>query len=265
MINCKQIAEERKAAIKHRIESMDITPTLAVIQVGNDAASNSYIKGKKIDCEEVGINLVHYQFEDDRDEVDILYLIERLNRDLDVHGIIVQLPLPQQMNKDKILGSINPEKCVDGCCGNKFTPCTPLGVLSILDNIGANVDGKLCCVIGRGNVGRSMVDLLIKHNATVVWCNSYTNEYMLNQLIGISDITISATGKAGLIKDVPYGKTVIDVGIVRSEDGKLHGDVDPSNYTETALITPVPGGVGLMTRIALLENVVHAVELMKGY
>ena len=263
MINCKQIAADRKELIKKRVDAMNIKPSLAVIQVGDDAASNAYIKGKKADCEDVGINIEHYRFEEDGDEVDILYLIDRLNNDKSIHGIIVQLPLPKSMNKKKILDAIADEKDVDGFKHNsKFTPCTPLGVLSILDTIGANVDGKICCVVGRGEVGKPMVDLLTQNNATVIWCNSHTNEYTLSQLIGISDIIISATGKAGLIKDVPYGKTVIDVGITRGEDGKLHGDVDASNYSDNALITPVPGGVGLMTRVSLLENVVYAAELM---
>lgn len=261
MINCKQIAANRKNALKKRVSALKNKPTLAVIQVGSDAASNSYIKGKKADCEEVGINILHYQFEEDRDEVDILCLIGMLNNDESVNGIIVQLPLPNSMNKDKILNTISDNKDVDGFKHNsQFIPCTPMGVMSILDAIGASVDGKLCCVVGRGEVGKPMVDLLTKHNATVVWCNSHTNEYMFEQLICLSDITIAATGKAGLIKNVPYGKTVIDVGITRGEDGKLYGDVDKNNYSDNALITPVPGGVGLMTRVSLLENVVHAAE-----
>lgn len=263
MINCKQIATNRKELIKKRVDAMNFKPSLAVIQVGDDPASNSYIKGKKADCKEVGINIKHYRFEEDRDEADILYLIDRLNNDNSVHGIIVQLPLPKSMNKGKILDTIADEKDVDGFKHNsKFTPCTPMGVMSILNSIGANVDGKVCCVIGRGEVGRPMVDLLTKHNATVIWCNSHTNKNILNHMIEFADITISATGKVGLIKNVPYGKIVIDVGITRGEDGKLHGDVDVSNYSDNALITPVPGGVGLMTRVALLENVVYAAELV---
>lgn len=259
MINCKQIAAEHKTRIKELLESTGCVPTLAVIQVGDNAASNSYIKGKKADCEEVGISMQHYQFEEDRDETDVLYLINKLNNDKNVDGIIVQLPLPAHMDKDKILNSIVDEKDVDGFKHNsKFVPCTPMGVMTILQEMNIDVDGKVCCVIGRGEVGKPMVELLTKYNATVIWCNSHTNKYLLDRMINVANVIISTAGQAGLIQNVPYGKVVIDVGISRVEDGKLYGDVDKSNYSDDALITPVPGGVGLMTRVSLLENVIKA-------
>lgn len=261
MIDCKKIASQHKSYIKELLQSIEYIPTLAVIQVGNNAASNSYIKGKKSDCEEVGINFVHYKFEEDCQDHDILNLIDQLNLDENINGIIVQMPLPEHMDKERILCSIADGKDVDGFKPNsKFTPCTPMGVMTILQEIGIDVDGEVCCVIGRGEVGRPMVNLLAQHNATVIWCNSHTNKYLLDRMIDSANIIISATGQAGLIQNVPNYKVVIDVGISRGEDGKLYGDVDKSNYSEDALITSVPGGVGLMTRVSLLENVVSAAK-----
>lgn len=259
MINCKEIASFCKNNIKKEIEENNLKPTLAVIQVGNDPASNSYIKGKKSDCEEVGIDCLHYHLAEDNETWQVMDLIRELNSTPSVHGIIVQLPLPKHMNKDEILNTVVLNKDVDGFrYGSPYTPCTPKGVMSILDNIGVNVDGKICCVIGRGEVGKPMVDLLTKHNATVIWCNSHTPQDDLEFYIASAEIVISAVGKPGIVKNYCDGKIFIDVGITRGEDGKLHGDVDQCNYSEEALITPVPGGVGLMTRVSLLENVLNA-------
>ena len=261
MINCKEISNKYKNELKEYIKSNKLNIGLAVIQVGNDPASNSYIKGKRTDCEEVGIKFRHIHYDDAVETNEIIEMIESLNTNDDISGIIVQLPLPRHLNQDKILNSIADEKDVDGFKSySKFVSCTPGGIMMILKYINIDVDGKVCCVIGRGHVGRPMVDLLTRHNATVIWCNSHTNSSTLKHMIESSDIIISATGKAGLINNVPSGKIVIDVGISRGEDGKLYGDVAKDCYNDTALITPVPGGVGLMTRVALLKNVVMAAE-----
>jgi len=259
MINCKEIANRYKEELKEHIQANNLNVGLAVIQVGDNPASNSYIKGKKNDCEEVGIKFAHFHYDNSVDTDEIIRLIKSLNSNDEINGIIVQLPLPEHLDKDAILNSIVDDKDVDGFKPNsKFIPCTPKGVMMILDSLGRSVDGKVCCVIGRGEVGKPMVDLLTKNNATVIWCNSHTDKVDLYALISIADIVISATGKIGLIKHVIDEKIIIDVGISRGEDGRLYGDVDKSNYSDSALITPVPGGVGLMTRVALLENTIFA-------
>ena len=259
MINCKEIASSYKQKLKDHIDDNNLHVGLAVIQVGDNPASNSYIKGKKSDCEEVGIKFAHFHYDESVSTKEIVELIKSLNTNDEINGIIVQLPLPEHLNQKEILNSIADEKDVDGFKeSSKFIPCTPKGVMMILDNLGRSVDGKICCVIGRGEVGKPMVDLLTKHNATVIWCNSHTDKTDLYALISVADIIISATGKIGLIKHVIGDKIVIDVGISRGEDGKLYGDVDKSCYDDSALITPVPGGVGLMTRVALLENTIFA-------
>lgn len=258
MIDCKSIAEKRKQELKEYIQKNNLEVVLAVIQVGDDPASNSYIKGKQKDSEEVGIELIVYHYSENVTTEEIIELIEKLNVTKTVNGIIVQLPLPKHLDKDKILNTIDDCKDVDGFKNtSKFTPCTAKGVMMILDSIGVDVDGKKCCVIGRGEVGKSVVDLLTKHDATVIWCNSHTDTVWMDAFVETSDIIISATGKSELIKSV-YDQIVIDVGISRKEDGKLYGDVDKLCYRDDAMITPVPNGVGLMTRVALLENTVYA-------
>jgi len=258
MIDCKTIAAERKKYLKEYIEQNNKNLCLMVIQVGNDPASNSYIRGKKQDCEEVGIEFLHKRFDISVTTEEIIRVIKAANFSPLVNGIIVQLPLPPHLDKDSILNAVADSKDVDGFKHNSgFTPCTPKGVMTILDHLNYDVDGQLCCVIGRGEVGKPMVDLLTKHNATVLWCNSHTKAFDLEGYILAADVIISATGKPQLIKKIRDDQIVIDVGICRGEDGKLCGDVDKSCYGDQMLITPVPGGVGLMTRVALLENLVY--------
>lgn len=259
MIDCKLIAAEHKERLTKYILDNHLTVGLAVIQVGNNPASNSYIKGKKADCEEIHINFCHIKYENENTVTteDIVSEICRLNSDDRIHGIIVQLPLPHHLDQAAILNTIADEKDVDGFkASSNFTPCTPKGVMLILEHLGIDVDGKVCCVIGRGEVGKPMVELLTKHNATVLWCNSHTPENIINKAVD-ADVLITATGHKGLIQYVPLGMTVIDVGISRGDDGKLYGDVDRKCYEDYLNITPVPGGVGLMTRVALLENTVY--------
>lgn len=260
MIDCKKIAKERKERLKNYIRENNWTGKLAAIQVGDDPASNAYIRGKRKDCEEVGIEFeLSWHSENVTDDI-LINDILRLNLDNNVKGVIVQLPLPTHLSRDKILSYIRPNKDVDGFFSySPFTPCTPKAVMTILEELGVDVDGKVCCVVGRGMVGKPMVDILTKNNATVFWANSHTPHDMLMSMVAYSDIVITATGVAGLFKDPLIGRDqlVIDVGITRGEDGCLYGDVDKSCYSNLRHITPVPGGVGLMTRVALLENVVY--------
>lgn len=258
MIDCKTIAAKHKRMLREYIQCNELDIGLAVIQVGDNPASNSYIKGKRADCEEVGVRFEHYRLSEDKTTLDVLALIRKLNAHTRTNGIIVQLPLPAHMDMDKIIRAIAEEKDVDGFKeDSKFTPCTPLGVMMILESLDCDVEGKVCCVIGRGDVGKPMVDLLTSHDATVVWCNSKTPYTTLKRLCAGSDIIISAVGKPGLIAEVSNHQVAIDVGISRGADGKLYGDVSKAIYNEEANITPVPGGVGLMTRVALLENTVY--------
>ena len=262
MIDCKAIAAERKKFLKEYIEQNNKEVCLMVIQVGDDQASNSYIRGKMRDCSEIGVQFLHKRFETSVTTDDIIRTIETANESDSVTGIIVQLPLPSHLDKDRILNAVADSKDVDGFKhGSPYIPCTPKGVMNILNAIHCDVDGKLCCVIGRGEVGKPMVDLLTKHNATVLWCNSHTPSSDLERYIFMADVIISATGKPKLIQTVRNGQVVIDVGIHRGDDGKLCGDVDKACYRDDAQITPVPGGVGLMTRAALLENVVLAFSI----
>ena len=258
MIDCKIIAKAHKQQLKSYIKANHWTGSLAVLQVGEDPASNSYIKGKRDDCEEVGIGFNHYHYDDDVSTQMLIDDIKELNNDPLIKGIIVQLPLPEHIDVDLVLNSIADEKDVDGFKHtSKFDPCTPKGVMMILDDLNINVDGQVCCVIGRGFVGKPMVDLLTRRNATIFWCNSHTSPTKMHVLMNMSRVVVTATGKPGLIKRVNHGVVVIDVGISRGAEGKLYGDVDRECYDQDKLITPVPGGVGLMTRVALLENVVY--------
>jgi methylenetetrahydrofolate dehydrogenase (NADP+)/methenyltetrahydrofolate cyclohydrolase len=260
MIDCKKMAQERKDKLKAYIQENNWTGSLAVIQVGNDPASDAYIRGKRKDCEEVGIEFELSRHSENVIDDIIINDIIRLNLDKRVKGIIVQLPLPSHLDKEGILAYICPSKDVDGFQHDSpFTPCTPKAVMTILEELGVDVDGKVCCVIGRGMVGKPMVDILTKKNATVVWCNSHTPPSELRYALLTSEVVISAAGVPNLIDDARgrYGQVVIDVGITKGGDGKLCGDVNKCLYSDNAQITPVPGGVGLMTRVALLENVVY--------
>lgn len=258
MIDCKALAAERKEQLKEYIERSGQHYCLMVIQVGDDPASNSYIRGKKKDCEEVGIVFIHKHFDCSVTTEEVLQEIYEANRSSFINGIIVQLPLPAHLDQKMITGAIYDSKDVDGFkLFSNYIPCTPKGVLEILDYIGCDVDGKLVCVIGRGSVGRPLVDLLTERNATVLWCNSHTSTEDLEGYVLTADVVISAAGQPNLITSVRQDQIVIDVGINRGEDGKLCGDVSKTCYRDDVQITPVPGGVGLMTRVALLENTVY--------
>ncbi|MBO7531292.1 MAG: bifunctional methylenetetrahydrofolate dehydrogenase/methenyltetrahydrofolate cyclohydrolase FolD, partial [Lachnospiraceae bacterium] len=269
IIDGKAISLAVKDEIKAKtaeLQAKGITATLAVILVGEDPASQVYVKNKKKACEYCGIRSLSYELPADTSEEKLLELIGELNDREDVNGILVQLPLPKGMDEDKVLDAISPDKDVDGfhpvnvgklSIGKKgFVSCTPAGVIQLLKRSGIEISGKECVVVGRSNiVGKPMSMLLLKENGTVTVCHSRTRD--LREVTGRADILVVAIGKPKFI-DASYvkdGAVVIDVGIHRGEDGKLCGDVDYASVEPIAsAITPVPGGVGPMTIAKLMYN-----------
>lgn len=267
IMNCKELAAIRKACIKERVEKMPWPPKLAVVLVGDNPASLSYVRGKEKDCAECGIKCEVIRLDEDRITTDTLVrTIQELNED-NCDGILVQLPLPDHVSTEAVLKEINPFKDVDGFNPQNlgelvinrpfFMPCTPLGIMDILDHFDIEVEGKNCVVIGRSNiVGKPMSLMMTNAGATVTLCHSHTKN--LPDITKRADIIICAVGKEKFLTAdmVNENAVVIDVGINRNSNGKLCGDVDFENVSKKcAAITPVPGGVGLMTRAALLENI----------
>lgn len=252
-----------------------IVPGLAVIIVGNDPASRIYVNSKKRDCEEVGIKSFEYSLPEETGEEELLGLIDALNQDSAVDGILVQLPLPKHLDEAKVIRRINSEKDVDAfhpfnvgelMIGRPvFAPCTPAGVMELIKDAGLDVAGKNCVVVGRSNiVGKPMAMLMLHDNATVTICHSKTKD--LKAVCKEADILIAAIGRANFITDdyVKEGAIVIDVGMNCNAEGKVTGDVDfPSINKKASAITPVPGGVGPMTRAMLLKNTIRACNMHK--
>ncbi|HOA34305.1 MAG: bifunctional methylenetetrahydrofolate dehydrogenase/methenyltetrahydrofolate cyclohydrolase FolD [Clostridiales bacterium] len=276
LIDGKALAAEIRQAAALRVKSLNErgkTVGLAVIIVGNDPASRVYVNNKKKACAEVGIESFEYALSEDTTQDELLALIEKLNHDDRVDGILCQLPLPKHLNADAVIDSISPDKDVDGFHAvnvgrlslNKqgMRPCTPAGVMRMLQSKGIEVEGKHCVVIGRSNiVGKPAAVMLINAGATVTVCNSKTKN--LSEITRQADILIAAVGRPGFVTAdmVKDGAVVIDVGINRDENGKLCGDVDFDTVKEKAsYITPVPGGVGPMTIAELIENTVLSAEL----
>ena len=274
LIDGKKIALEIKNELKVKVEELkqqEKDVCLAVIQVGNDAASTVYVNGKKKDCEYIGIKSLSYELPEETTENELLDLIGKLNGDINVHGILVQLPLPSHMNEEMITQAISPEKDVDGfhemnigklCIGeNGFECCTPAGIIQLLKRSGIEIAGKECVVIGRSNnVGKPTALLLLRENGTVTIAHSHTEN--LKEITKRADIVVAAIGKPKFITKeyLKQGAVVIDVGIHRNADNTLCGDVDFDDVAETvSAITPVPGGVGVMTRAMLMYNCVSAV------
>jgi methylenetetrahydrofolate dehydrogenase (NADP+)/methenyltetrahydrofolate cyclohydrolase len=272
IIDGKIVSKLVKDNIKSIIESKKISPSLAVILVGNDPASLTYVRNKTNECIEVGISPKDYHLPEDTSEEKLLELIGNLNKDDDIDGILVQLPLPKHINTNKILNAISPYKDVDGfhpenvgklMIGTPFVePCTPKGVIRLLEHYGISVEGKRAVVLGRSNiVGKPMAIMLLHRNATVTICHSKTKD--LSEITKQADILVSAIGIPNFVKAdmIKKDAVVIDVGINKVEENgksKLVGDVDFENVKEVAsYITPVPGGVGPMTRAMLLENTVN--------
>lgn len=268
----KQIKDELRDEVEKLTEAV-INACLAVIQVGNDPASTVYVNNKKKACAYVGINSRSYELPEDTSEQTLLDLVQKLNEDPEVNGILVQLPLPKQIDEDKVIRTISPDKDVDGFhpvsvgrlwIGEKgFLSCTPAGVIQLLKRSGIEIEGKECVIIGRSNiVGKPMAALLLRENATVTVAHSKTKD--LKSIAKRADILIVAIGKAKFItKDyIKEGAVVIDVGMHRDEQNHLCGDVDCEDVSSVvSAITPVPGGVGPMT-IAMLMN--NCVETIRG-
>ncbi|MGG6431287.1 bifunctional methylenetetrahydrofolate dehydrogenase/methenyltetrahydrofolate cyclohydrolase FolD [Anoxybacillus sp. D401a] len=273
IINGFELAKEKRAQLAKEVEQLKqkgVEPALAVILVGDHPASQSYVKAKQKACEEIGIRSILLTFPNDISEAFLLEQIARLNEDRSVHGILVQLPLPKQMNELHIIEAIAPEKDVDGfhplnigrmMTGQKtFLPCTPYGILYMVQSLQVDIAGKHVVVVGRSNiVGKPVGQLFLREHATVTYCHSRTND--LAAITRQADILIVAVGKPKLITSshVKEGAIVIDVGVNRLESGKLCGDVDFDDVKEVAsYITPVPKGVGPMTITMLLHNTIQA-------
>ncbi len=277
IIDGKKIAQNIKKDFLREVLSMkkdNIQPSLSVILVGNDPASNIYVRNKEQSCQELGIISTMYRLAEKTTEADLLNLIKKLNNNEKIHGILIQLPLPSHINEENIIESINPKKDVD-CFHPRnigkviigesdFYPCTPLGILEILKIYGVKIAGSACVIVGSSNIiGKPLAIMLSNLEATVTLCNNKTKQ--LKEECLKADILISATGKAKLItRDmVKLGAIVIDVGMNRDENGKLVGDVDFQKVSKVAkAITPVPGGVGPMTIAMLMKNTLIATRLL---
>lgn len=268
----KALAEKVKAQIREKVSKLRRQPGLAVILVGDNPASQVYVRNKERDCAECGIMCYDYHLPQDASQEDVLDLVEKMNNYGAVDGILVQLPLPEQIDERVVLEAIAPDKDVDAFHPENvgrimqgqayYKPCTPAGVMEILHEYGIDPGGKHCVVVGRSNiVGKPMAMLLLHENATVTICHSRTPDLKAQCLQ--ADILVSAVGKTGLITAdmVKPGAVVIDVAMNRNEAGKLCGDVDFAAVSQVAsYITPVPGGVGPMTRAMLMENTYKAAK-----
>ena len=260
--NIKEYCAERKTAIKEEIERdfPDGGPILAVIQVGNNEASNRYIKNKKKDCEEVGIQFQWYYFPEDISTIELKTEIVDLLPYVD--GLIVQMPLPEHIDVEVIKLAIDPTRDVDGFHPmSYFPPCTPAGIINyLIDGCNYNFEGKNVTIFGRSDiVGKPLAEMLTAEDATVTLCHSKSKDQ--RQYIETADLIVSAVGKAGFLNCYPIHVPVIDVGINFDENGKLVGDCF---NTEGRDVTPVPGGVGLLTRVELLSNTLFAAQLKKN-
>ena len=277
IIDGKLISQNIKNELRLQVQDLKSQGkecTLVVIQVGNDPASTVYVANKKKACEYIGINSRSYELPEETNESELLELIDALNNDATVHGILCQLPLPKHINEKKVINRISPKKDVDGfhpqnvgalMIGEQgFVSCTPAGVIELLKRSNVEMEGKHCVVIGRSNiVGKPMAMLMLRENATVTVCHSKTKD--LQNICKQADILIVAIGKPMYItrEFVKEGAVVIDVGIHRDAANKLCGDVDYNDVEPIcSAITPVPGGVGPMTICMLMNN---CIEAMKYY
>ncbi len=274
IIDGKKAAQELRAEVGEEVEKLKedygVTPGLAVVLVGEDPASQVYVRNKHRACEKAGIKSQDIRLPEDTSHEEVVKKVEELNEDPEVHGILVQLPTPEQIDDEEIINTLDPEKDVDGfhpvsmgklLAGQpEMVPCTPKGVMHLLDITGVDLEGKEAVIVGRSNiVGKPQALLLLYENCTVTLCHSRTAD--LSAHTSRADILVSAVGVPGLITAdmVKEGSVVIDVGINRLDDGSLAGDIAYDEVKEVAgAITPVPGGVGPMTIAMLLSNTVEA-------
>ena len=278
IIDGKELAKKVRKELKKDVEELKakgINPKLAVIMVGNDPGSTVYVRNKSKACEKVGIEFEEFLFDEKTEESELLELIDKLNADDTVHGILLQCPVPKHIDVNKAFRRISPNKDVDGFnpinVGNltigedAFISCTPYGVVKMFEEYNIETEGKRAVILGRSNiVGKPMIQCMLNKNSTVTVCHSRTQN--IGEVIKEADIVIAAIGKPNFVKAdmVKDGAVVIDVGINRLEDGTITGDVDYEKVAEKAsFITPVPGGVGPMTIAMLLNNVVKAAKIEK--
>lgn len=278
IINCKEIREKEIAKIK---ETYKGGCKVVFIQIGENPASNVYVRNKINLCKEVGIEVKHIQGDEETSQEALINSIKRFNLDKDIHGIMVQLPLPEHISEEAVINAIAPEKDIDGfttinkgklMIGDKdaIIPCTPKGIMTILEHQGIDLNGKLVTIVGRSNiVGKPLAQLMINAGATVTVCNSKTDKIILNCLIASSDIFISAIGKANHFNKNTFefyrldNTIAIDVGINRDNESKLCGDIDKELYEEFKDVTSVPGGVGIMTVLEVIKNSIECYERSK--
>ncbi len=272
IIDGKKISDQIKLEIKKEIEEKNLKPGLAVVLVGEDTASRVYVRNKKLACEFVGIESHSFNLDASTTESELLDLIEKLNTDNKINGILIQLPLPKHIDKEKILNAINPEKDVDGFhplnIGRLYTghpglvPCTPAGIMALLRAYDINIEGQHAVIVGRSNiVGKPISQMLLDAGATISICHSKTKD--LGAIIRQADILVVAVGVAKLIKKsmIKKGAVIIDVGTNKDADGKLCGDVDFADVEDyCSAITPVPGGVGPMTIAMLMKNCMGSIK-----
>lgn len=275
MISCKDYVAIQKEIIKDKIKTFNRKPKLCVLQIGDNPASNTYVKNKRKDCNEVGIEFEHVHIKDYENvsQKSLYWELVQINADETVDGIIIQLPIPDKYNVEELQKCISPEKDVDGFRPDScFKPCTPKGIDDWLEYNNYNLEGKNVVVLGRSKiVGLPMTNICIDRGATVTCCNSKTNKFSLLNHLRNADLVISAVGKPKFLNYSKFlsingykAEVIVDVGINRDENGKLCGDVDPEGFEEylpNTYLTPVPGGVGLTTRLRLMQNTVEAYEL----
>ena len=279
IINGKEVSAKVKEQVAEEVKQLKdkgIHPGLAVVIVGEDPASKTYVKNKKLACQAVGIHSEEYALPAETTQEELLDLVHKLNEKQDIDGILVQSPLPKHLNEALIVEHIDPKKDVDAFHAENvgrimigdfaFLPCTPAGIIELIRSTGVTIDGKNCVVIGRSNiVGKPMAMLLLHENGTVTICHSHTKN--LKEICKTADILVVAVGKAKFVTGdmVKPGAVVIDVGMNRDENGKLCGDVDYESAEAVAgYLTPVPGGVGPMTITMLMKNAVTAAKIQNG-
>lgn len=273
LIDGKQLAQKCREEIKQAVEELKtqgITPGLAVILVGEDPASQVYVRNKEKACHEVGFYSEVHRLPEDTSQEDLLNLIERLNNDEKIHGLLVQLPVPKHIDEKAVIHAISPKKDVDGFLPENlgslligepaFEPCTPKGCIDLIKESGIDITGKKAVVVGRSNiVGKPVAMMLLRENATVTICHSKTRN--LKEELLAADIVVAAIGRANFITGdmIKDGAVVIDVGINRLPDGKMAGDVDRASLEgRDCWLTPVPGGVGPMTITMLMKNTLES-------
>ncbi len=274
LIDGVEVSTKLLEEMKIELSRLSKKPNLAVILIGDDKAAEIYVANKQKKCDYIGMNSTTHRFTSDVSETELLSFIADLNENDDVTGILVQLPLPTHIDFQRVLRSINAEKDVD--CFNpsnvgllsqqgsksKYVPCTPMGIVKLLEHYSIDIAGKHCVIVGRSNiVGKPLMHLMLEKNATITVCHSNTED--LSSFTRLADVLISAVGKANTITldMVKVGAVVVDVGINRDDSGKLVGDVDFDKVKEVAsYITPVPGGVGPMTIAMLLRNCLNSVK-----